>query len=164
MTDPQKPMLSLQRTYEATPEELWELWTTKGGIESWWGPDGFAVEVQELDLRVGGELLYTMTAVEPGIVEFMRSQNMPISNQTRNTFTEVLPARRLAFTTRADFIPGVEPYDVATLLELDPAATGTRLTLHFEAMHDEEWTARSQAGEESQLEKLERMLAARQPR
>src|SRR5436305_8401291 len=34
----------LERTYAATPEEIWELWTTAAGIESWWAPDGFVVE------------------------------------------------------------------------------------------------------------------------
>ena len=28
----------LQRTYAATPEEVWELWTTASGIEGWWAP------------------------------------------------------------------------------------------------------------------------------
>ena len=37
----------LERTYEATAQELWELWTTKEGFESWWGPEGFRVEVDE---------------------------------------------------------------------------------------------------------------------
>jgi uncharacterized protein YndB with AHSA1/START domain len=35
----------IERTYRASVEELWELWTTKEGFESWWGPDGFRVEV-----------------------------------------------------------------------------------------------------------------------
>ena len=26
--------------FKATLEEVWELWTTKDGIESWWGPEG----------------------------------------------------------------------------------------------------------------------------
>jgi uncharacterized protein YndB with AHSA1/START domain len=28
----------IERTYRATVQELWELWTTKEGFESWWGP------------------------------------------------------------------------------------------------------------------------------
>jgi uncharacterized protein YndB with AHSA1/START domain len=41
----------IERKYEAAIEDAWELWTTKEGIESWWGPDGFSVKVHELDLR-----------------------------------------------------------------------------------------------------------------
>ena len=35
----------------ATVEDVWALWTTEPGIESWWGPDGFDVTVGHLDLR-----------------------------------------------------------------------------------------------------------------
>lgn len=33
----------IERKYAASIEDVWELWTTKEGIESWWGPDGFSV-------------------------------------------------------------------------------------------------------------------------
>ena len=49
--------IRLERTYRATIDEVWDMWTTKEGIESWWGPDGFAVKVRKLDLRAGGELV-----------------------------------------------------------------------------------------------------------
>ena len=60
--------ITLERTYDATVEDVWALWTTKEGIESWWGPDGFSVEVRVIDLRPGGELLYAMTVIEPARV------------------------------------------------------------------------------------------------
>jgi uncharacterized protein YndB with AHSA1/START domain len=45
--------ITLERTVPAPLAEVWQLWTTKSGIESWWSPDGFAIEVRELDLRRG---------------------------------------------------------------------------------------------------------------
>lgn len=30
--------ITIERTYQAPIEDLWDLWTTKEGIESWWGP------------------------------------------------------------------------------------------------------------------------------
>ena len=30
--------IRIERTYNASIEDVWELWTTKEGIESWWGP------------------------------------------------------------------------------------------------------------------------------
>lgn len=41
-----KKTITLERTYRAPIADVWEMWTTKEGIESWWGPDGFAVTVQ----------------------------------------------------------------------------------------------------------------------
>ena len=153
--------ITLERTYEGSPEDVWSLWTTKDGIESWWGPEGFTVEVRSLDLRPGGELLYGMTATAPPQIEFMRNAGMPLTTEARIRFTEIEPPRRLAYESLADFIPGVEPYWVGTVVELEPVAGGVRLTLLVDAMHDEEWTQRAVAGWDSELGKLERLLAAR---
>jgi hypothetical protein len=59
--------------------------------------------------------------------------------EARVTYTEVAPQRRLAYEQLADFIPGVEPYAVATVVELRPSAQGVRMVLTFDAMHDEQW-------------------------
>ena len=58
-----KKRITLERTYRASIEDGWELWTTKDGIESWWGPDGFAVTVSKIDVRGGRELPYAKAAV-----------------------------------------------------------------------------------------------------
>ena len=46
----------VERSYRASVEDLWALWTTKAGFESWWGPEGFRVEVHALEAREGGAL------------------------------------------------------------------------------------------------------------
>jgi hypothetical protein len=74
------------------------------------------------------------------------------------TYTEVMPLRRLAYLSRADFIPGVEPYDVMTTVDFYAEADGTRMVLMFDAMHDEHWTNLATMGWESELGKLERVL------
>jgi uncharacterized protein YndB with AHSA1/START domain len=150
--------VTLERTFNASIEEVWDLWTTKDGIESWWGPDGFAVTVHQLDLRPGGALLYAMTAVGSDQIAFMKSAGMPLVSETRVTYTAVDPPRRLAYSTLADFIPGVEPYDVTTVVELQRIATGVRLVLTQEAMHDESWTKMAVMGWETELDNLARVL------
>ena len=68
----------LERVYDATPAQVWELWTTADGIARWWAPDGFVVEVLELDLRPGGTLVYELIAVGPEQVAFMESAGLPL--------------------------------------------------------------------------------------
>src|ERR1700756_1617465 len=102
----------IERTYAASIEDLWDLWTTKEGIESWWGPDGFSVKVHELDLRAGGQMRYDMTAIDPAMVQFMKQSGMPVTTPAKLTYTEIIPVKSIAYTHRADFIPGVEPYDI----------------------------------------------------
>lgn len=151
---------SIERQYHVSIQEAWDLWTTRSGIESWWGPEGFDVTVVSLDLRPGGELVYKMTAVAPQQVEFMKKAGMPLTTQAKVTYTEVSAPNRLAYKTRADFIPGVEPYDVATVVELKKTKDGVKLVISFDAMHDEVWTQRARAGHESQLRKLDALVAA----
>jgi uncharacterized protein YndB with AHSA1/START domain len=160
-TDASPRRITLERTFQASLEDVWELWTTVDGIESWWGPEGFTVTVRKLDLRPGGELLYAMTATGPEQIEFMKQANMPVTTEASIAYTEVTAPVRLAYTHLADFIPGVEPYDVATVVELSPGPGTVRMVLTFDAMHSDEWTQRAVMGWDSELGKLARILSAR---
>ncbi len=154
-----RPRLTLERTFRAPIHEVWELWTTKQGIESWWGPDGFTVSVLSMELRPRGRLLYSMTATGAEQIDYMVKAGMPITTQNSRRYVEVEPPRRLVFKEQADFIPGVEPYEVETIVELTEAGDETRLKLTFEAMHDDRWTQLATAGREMELAKLERLLS-----
>ena len=151
--------ITIERRYEAHVQDVWEMWTTKDGIESWWGPGGFSTKVLHLDLRAGGELRYAMTAVGPEQVQFMKNAGMPPTTEAKITYSEVVPGKRLAYIHLADFVPGVKPYDVATLVEFFTDGNGVRMVLTFDAMHDEQWTKMAVMGHESQLGKLENVLA-----
>jgi len=149
---------TLERTYDAALEDVWNLWTTREGIESWWGPEGFIVTVGKLDLRPGGDLLYTMTATGLDQIEFMKNAGMPLTTQARVTYTEVTPMERLAYTHLVDFVPGIEGYDVATVVEFSVELTCVRMVVHLDAMHNEEWTQRAISGWESQLSKADNLF------
>jgi len=158
MSEQERRRIRLERHYRATIEEVWNLWTTRTGIESWWGPEGFTVTVQLLDLHVGGELKYTMTATAPEQVAFMKQAGMPLSTEVSITFTEIEPMRRLGYMSLADFVPDTPPYEVATTVSLSQEPTGVLMELTFDAMHDEQWTERAVMGHESELDRLGRIL------
>jgi uncharacterized protein YndB with AHSA1/START domain len=153
--------ITIERTYDASVEEIWNLWTSPAGIESWWAPDGFTVEVRKLELEPGGELLYAMTATAPEQIEFMKGAGLPLTTESRKTFTEVVPRKRLAYTSLADFIPGVEPYEFGTVVDLNPVDDGVRAVMTVDAMHDDEWTQRLVMGRENELDNLARLIENR---
>ena len=138
------------------------MWTTKEGIESWWGPEGFSVAVRDLDLRPDGNLLYTMSAVRAEEIEFMVKAGMPLVNNHRIKFVEVDPPHRLVFKEVVDFVPDTPAYEVETVVELRQVDAGTRLLLTFEPMHNEHWTELARMGRESELDRLAKVLAARE--
>ena len=154
-----RPKLKLERSFRAPITDVWELWTTRKGIESWWGPEGFTVRVRRLDLRPGGQLLYVMRATGAEQIDYMRKASMPISTEHSLTYLEVKPLRRLAYRHMADFILGVEPYEVETVLELRDGGDMTTLALTFDAMHDDRWTKLAVMGHESELTRLEEVIA-----
>ena len=151
--------ITIEREYKAAIKDVWDLWTTKKGFESWWGPDGFMAKVLQLDLRPNGELRYAMTAVAPTQIAFMKRVGMPLTVEARIVYTEVVALKRLAYTHLADFIPGIEPYDVATVVEFHSSKHSVRMVLTLDRMHNDEWTQRAVMGWESQLGKLATILA-----
>jgi uncharacterized protein YndB with AHSA1/START domain len=155
--------ITLERVYPAPIEEVWRLWTTSDGLEAWWGPDGFEVEVRELDARVGGGMRYAMRAVGADQIGYLKKAGMPVVSEHRITYTALEAPRLLAFKDVVDFIPGVPAYEVSTWVELETVAGGVRLVLTFEAMHDDHWTRLAAMGKEMELDKLSRVFTGERP-
>lgn len=146
----------VERTYRATLEEVWSLWTTKEGFESWWGPEGFRAEVQELDARVGGALRYDMIADSPEMIAAMKSMGQPPSHKTNSRFTELTVHRRLVITNVIDFLPGVKPYESDIEVDLSAEGGSVRMVVTLQGMHDEKFTNMQKEGFTSQLGKLDK--------
>ena len=160
-TSPPRPAITIERTYEAAVEDLWELWTTKEGFESWWGPEGFRVEVHRIDPRVGGELAYDMIACSAETIAAMQEAGRPSSHRTRGVFAELAPHRRLALMHVIDFLPEVAPYEHHITVDFLPEGEAVRMVVAIGPHADEHWTRQSVAGFESQLTKIPAALARR---
>lgn len=150
----------LERSYRATLEEMWRMWTTKEGIEAFWGPDGFRVEVHALDVRVGGLIDYSMIAVAPEMIAFMKSQSAPTSTRHKHTFTVVQRHERLVWNSVIDFT-GAPAYEVLTAVDLSASGNTVKVVITLDPMHDELWTGRMKQGWEMELGKLEQALTSR---
>ena len=154
--------IEFERRYQDTAvEDLWNLWTTKEGFESWWGPKGFRVEVRNLVLCEGGELLYDMIAAAPEEIAAMKKLNMPMSQTARGTFARIEPLKHLELTHLIDFIPGAKPYEHRISVEFSNAGSSAQMVITVEPHHNPEWTRMATMGMESQLTKVPALLAAR---
>jgi uncharacterized protein YndB with AHSA1/START domain len=145
----------IERVYRAELSELWELWTTKHGFESWWGPQGFRADVREIDARAGGVLHYDMVADSPEAIAAMKQMGRPASHETRARFTELRPRERLTITSVIDFIPGVATYESDIAVELSAEGDRVRMVVTLDAMHSEDFTRMQEQGFTSQLTKLD---------
>lgn len=145
----------IERTYRARIEDVWDLWTTKEGFESWWGPQGFRVEVEQLDASVGGMLRYEMIADTPEMIACMKEMGQPTSHAVQSTFSELKPRERLVLTNVIDFLPGVPTYESRIAVEFAAIGGAVRMVVTLGRMHSDEFTRMQQEGFTSQLTKLD---------
>jgi uncharacterized protein YndB with AHSA1/START domain len=148
--------ITIERTYKARLADVWALWTTKDGFESWWGPEGFRVDVRRLDATPGGELHYAMIADAPEQIEAMKRMGQAVAHETHGTSTELRPRDRLVLTHIIDFLPGVTPYESTIVAEFSEVADGVRMVVTLHRMHDEAFSRMQVQGFTSQLTKLDR--------
>jgi uncharacterized protein YndB with AHSA1/START domain len=157
-----KKQIKLQRTFNASLDLVWEMWTTKDGIESWWGPPGFEVVVSKLELRAGGALEYVMTCTGAEQITYMKQMGQPLSTALKARYTEVQPKTLAAWMNLVDFVADTAAYEAGTRLEL--IAEGrerVRVELLLDAMHNEFFTNMATQGWESELGKLDEAIQKR---
>ncbi len=103
--------MTLERTFRASPAQVFAAWTDPEALPRWFGPDGFACRTRRIDLRVGGEWVFDMVG---------HGTTFP----NRHRWTEITPHSRIAFLMDAGEGSG-EPMIVE--VTLSPAGAGTRL-------------------------------------
>jgi uncharacterized protein YndB with AHSA1/START domain len=149
----------IDRTLKASVDKVWRMWTTKEGLEKWWGPENFSSTVRHLDVRAGGRFEIVMTATLPEIIAHLKAAGLGESSVAKGDYTVVEPNRRLAYTNAVDFVPGVPPYTTTTVVEMSAApGGGTKLIVTNDVMHDEQWTSMATLGWTQQIGKLEKLL------
>jgi uncharacterized protein YndB with AHSA1/START domain len=101
--------LRLERHYPVTPEHLFAFVTEPTNLVQWWGPEGTAIETQDLDLGRTGPWSLTflnpgggtfamrgnvLAVIPPHAVEF--TMNVPGSTPTALSASRSLPTTRVA--------------------------------------------------------------------
>jgi uncharacterized protein YndB with AHSA1/START domain len=148
--------LVVERTYRADLADLWALWTTRDGFESWWGPQDFRADVHRIEARLGGALHYDMVADTPAAITAMTEMGAPLSQPCRGSFAEYDPNRRLLLIQTIDFLPGVAPYESRIAVDFLPQPDGrVRMIVTLGQMHDLATTGMQLEGFTSQLSKLD---------
>lgn len=149
----------IERTYRADIQDVWDLWTTKEGFESWWGPQGFRAEVEVIEPREGGALRYEMIAATPEMIDAMRQAGRPPSHPTSARFTALRPLEHLVMTSVIDFIPEVAVYESVITVDFSAAGDTVRMVVTLDPMHSEEFSQMQKEGFTSQLTKLDERFA-----
>ena len=87
--------VTLERTYDAAPEKVWQAWTDPEMLKQWWGPNDVIIPECDLDLRVGGKFHIVMEAGEA--MGPYKGTRWPMMAE----FTEIEPNSKLAYKAQA---------------------------------------------------------------
>jgi uncharacterized protein YndB with AHSA1/START domain len=79
----------IERTLDAPVELIWQMWTDPEHFKAWYGPDGAAIPVAKMDVRVGGTRLVSME---------MQAPNGPMQMWFTGEYREVVENERLVYT------------------------------------------------------------------
>lgn len=159
--EPSTEGIGLERICEASIEDVWALWTTKEGIETWYAPEGMWVEFLALEPRVDGAFDHVMTAVGAEQVAYFVDRNRPVSARVCGRFIEIVHHRRLRIRFDIDFVPGVASYPYDLVVELHPEAGRVRMIVTADRHPDAEMTRGAIMGLTSQLKRFDLAIAAR---
>ncbi len=141
----------IERVWQAPIDVIWELWTSAEGIASWFGPRGFAVEVEEIDLKAGGIFRYTMRATDPEKIAGMEKQGRPSSWAVVSTITEVDPPHKFVYDSP------MGPETMTTSVEFSEGPAGVKMVLVITATKDG-MTGGAAMGWKSSLERFAERL------
>ena len=111
---------TLVADFDASIDEVWELWADPRKLERWWGPPTYPATFEKHDLSPGGEVTYFMTG--------------PEGDQSRGWWrvTSVDPPKSLQFTdgfANDDGTPNEEMPVIAVEVRLSKRDNGTRMEI-----------------------------------
>lgn len=147
--------LVIERTFDASPERIFDAFTDPQQLVQWWWPNGFTCPAAVVDLRVGGTYKLAMEWPDfvPGSDRF--------SHYLGGEYFEIDRPRRLLMSGRAMNNEQGELF--ATLIEvtLEEHDGRTLLIMHqsfFEPMPPPEAFGGAQQGWNEQMDKLALLL------
>lgn len=137
-------VLRMERAFKAPPERVFAAFTDPRLFAQWWGPEGMACPVCEIDLRVGGKWRTCMRGTYG-------------EHWVSGVYREIAPPRRLAFTWAWEE-NGVRGHETVVELEFLPAGPNTRLVLNHRGFENAETREKHSHGWDSSFNCLDQHL------
>jgi uncharacterized protein YndB with AHSA1/START domain len=116
VAEPGQPTLVMSQTFDASPADVFEAWTTAESVAEWWDPTGAPLAVCEIDLRPGG------------MFRWINRGEIGAQHPFTGIYREIVPPGRLVFEARVS--PNA-PQQRATLTFKEHDG-GTTLTMIIE--------------------------------
>ncbi|WP_436794914.1 SRPBCC family protein [Actinospongicola halichondriae] len=82
----------IERSFDASIERVWALWTDPVHFAQWYGPTGASIPVAEMDVREGGSRLICMEMQTPGglMQMWFTGEYLEVAPHGRLVYTEAM--------------------------------------------------------------------------
>lgn len=150
VTLPTDEQILITREFDAPAHLVWRAVTEPDLVKRWWGAERGEVDLVEIDLRVGGQWRYVMTAGSGG-------QEVGFHGE----FYEIVGHERIVQSEVFEGFPDAHSVNTMTLVEADGRTTLTTLVQHQTKEHrDMHITSGMEAGMQESFDALERVAAS----
>jgi uncharacterized protein YndB with AHSA1/START domain len=147
VTLPADTQILITREFDAPRHLIYKAWTTPELIRRWWAGDRGQVVSAEVDLRVGGQWRYVMTA------------NAGFDIAFHGEYLEIVPNERIVSSEVYEGMPDAAAQDAVTLTDLGGGRTRLEMLVQHTSQQNRDAHVNSgmEPGMQESLSKLEKV-------
>jgi uncharacterized protein YndB with AHSA1/START domain len=122
----------IERTFDAPVRLVWRMWTDPEHFKAWYGPNGAAIPVAKMDIRVGGSRLICMEVQSPSgpIQMWFAGEYREVIENERLVYTELMSDENGKPTSPSDTDPSnAHPASTQVRVELEDVGGRTKLVM-----------------------------------
>jgi len=131
-TSDSQDAVTIERTFDAPVDLIWQMWTEPQHFAAWYGPDGATIPVAKMDVRVGGTRLISMRVQTPnGAMQmwFVGEYREVVDNK-RLVYTESMSDEKGNMLSPADMgMPPGHPATTEVRVELEDVGGRTKMVM-----------------------------------
>ena len=131
-TSDSQDAVTVERTFDAPVDLIWQMWTEPQHFAAWYGPDGATIPVAKMDVRVGGTRLISMRVQTPnGAMQmwFVGEYREVVDNK-RLVYTESMSDEKGNMLSPADMgMPPGHPATTEVRVELEDVGGRTKMVM-----------------------------------
>jgi uncharacterized protein YndB with AHSA1/START domain len=122
----------MERSFDAPASLIWQMWTDPEHFKAWYGPQGAAIPVAKLDVRVGGRRLVGMEMDTPnGLMQmWFTGEYREVVEHKRLVYTESMSDENGNVLSASDIgMPEGHPTTTEVIVELEESRGRTKMVM-----------------------------------
>ena len=126
------PSVVIERTIEAAPDLIWQMWTDPEHFKAWYGPQGCTIPVAELDVTVGGTRFVGMEMQTPdgAMTMWFTGEHREIIENERLVYSESMADEDgNVLSAEQAGMPEGHPTTTEVIVELEERAGATKMVM-----------------------------------